>query len=142
MFNIDDKFMDEIGLGALPEDEKKAFEDYARNELQERVGERLTEGMDDDTLDEFGYFMDGDLDGMRNWLNAHKPDYRNDSVYKQLVASNPGASETDVLSSYGSLAWLQAHRPDYPKVVEQVMNELKQEIIDNRNAIVAGINEA
>lgn len=142
MFNIDDKFMEEIGLGALPADEKKAFEDYARNELQERVGERLTEGMDDNTLDEFGYFMDGDLAGMRNWLSIHKPNYRDDAAYKQFVAGNPNASETDILSSYGSLVWLQAHRPDYPQVVEQVMSELKREIIANRDAIISGINEA
>lgn len=142
MFQIDDKFIDELGLAALPADEKKEFEKYVRKELQERVGEQLTAGMDEDTLDEFGYFMDGNLEGMKSWLERNVPNYKDDRAYQQLAQANPNASEAELLSSYGALAWLQNERPDYPQVVAQVLNGLKAEISANRDAILKGIAEA
>ena len=92
--------------------------------------------MSDETLDEFGYFMDGNVDGMKQWLSQHVPNYQDDPNFQQFRDSNPDASEADILSSYGSLAWLQTNRPDYPDVVQQTMDELKREITENRDAIL------
>ena len=93
MFEIDDSLLDELGLGALTGQERAEFKEYVKTTLQERVGERLTEGMSDETLDEFGYFMDGNVDGMKQWLNNHIENYQQDPNYQQFVAANPNASE-------------------------------------------------
>lgn len=138
MFQIDDNLLNELGLGALAGQERDEFKDYLKNTLQERVGERLTNGMSDEVLDEFGYFMDGNVEGMKKWLDEHVPGYQDDPNLQQFRANNPNASEADILSSYGSLAWLQVNRPDYSDVVQQVMDELKGEIINNRDAIMGG----
>jgi len=42
------------------------------------------------------------------------------------------------LAEYASLKWLGMNRPNYRDVVAQTMNELKQEIIANRDAILGG----
>lgn len=138
MFEIDDNLLDELGLGSLAGQERAEFKEYVKTTLQERVGERLTEGMSDETLDEFGYFMDGNVDGMKQWLNEHIENYQQDPNYQQFVAANPNASEADILSSYGSLAWLQVNRPDYPEVVKQTLDGLREEISKNRDAILGG----
>lgn len=138
MFEIDDSLLDELGLGALTGQERAEFKEYVKTTLQERVGERLTEGMSDETLDEFGYFMDGNVDGMKQWLNNHIENYQQDPNYQQFVAANPNASEADILSSYGSLAWLQVNRPDYSEVVKQTLDGLREEISKNRDAILGG----
>lgn len=138
MFEIDDSLLDELGLGSLAGQERAEFKEYVKTTLQERVGERLTEGMSDETLDEFGYFMDGNVDGMKQWLNDHIENYQQDPNYQQFVAANPNASEADILSSYGSLAWLQVNRPDYPEVVKQTLDGLREEISKNRDAILGG----
>lgn len=138
MFEIDDNLLDELGLGALTGQERAEFKEYVKTTLQERVGERLTEGMSDETLDEFGYFMDGNVDGMKQWLNNHIENYQQDPNYQQFVAANPNASEADILSSYGSLAWLQVNRPDYSEVVKQTLDGLREEISKNRDAILGG----
>ena len=138
MFEIDDNLLDELGLGALTGQERAEFKEYVKTTLQERVGERLTEGMSDETLDEFGYFMDGNVDGMKQWLNDHIENYQQDPNYQQFVAANPNASEADILSSYGSLAWLQVNRPDYSEVVKQTLDGLREEISKNRDAILGG----
>lgn len=138
MFEIDDSLLDELGLGSLAGQERAEFKEYVKTTLQERVGERLTEGMSDETLDEFGYFMDGNVDGMKQWLNNHIENYQQDPNYQQFVAANPNASEADILSSYGSLAWLQVNRPDYSEVVKQTLDGLREEISKNRDAILGG----
>lgn len=136
MFQIDDNLLNELGLVELAGQEREEFKEYIKTTLQERVGERLTDGMSDETLDEFGYFMDGNVDGMKQWLSQHVPNYQDDPNFQQFRDSNPDASEADILSSYGSLAWLQINRPDYPDVVKQTMDELKREITENRDAIL------
>lgn len=140
MFQVDDELLNSLGLGALAGQEREAFKDYIKTTLQERVGEQLTEGMSDEALDEFGFFMDGNVEGMKGWLAKHMPDYENDINYQQFRANNPNSSEADILSSYGSLAWLQVNRPDYPDVVKRTLDELKAEIAANRDAILAGAN--
>ena len=71
MFEIDDNLLNELGLGALAGQEREEFKDYVKTTLQERVGEKLTAGMPDEVLDEFGYFMDGNVAGMKKWLWAN-----------------------------------------------------------------------
>lgn len=136
MFEIDDKMLDELGLSELKGNERDQFKGFMRDTLQERVGEKLTKGMSEKTLDEFGYFMDGNVEGMKKWLNENVPDYANDPNYIQFKQHNPKATEADILASYGSLAWLQINRPDYSEVVKQTLEDLKQEIRDNKQAIL------
>ena len=38
MFQLDDKFLQEVGLGDLPDDQKQAFLAHFREQLELRVG--------------------------------------------------------------------------------------------------------
>ena len=51
MFQLDDKFLQDVGLGGLPEEQKQAFLAYFREQLELRVGTRLSEGLTDAQLD-------------------------------------------------------------------------------------------
>ena len=44
MFQLDDKFLQDVGLGSLPDDQKKMFLDHFREQLELRVGTKLSEG--------------------------------------------------------------------------------------------------
>ena len=50
MFQLDDKFLADIGLDSMPEDQKKPFIQHIYNELELRVGTRLSEGMSEAQL--------------------------------------------------------------------------------------------
>ncbi len=139
MFRLDDNFLEELGLGGLPPEQKQAFLQHIYSELEMRVGERLTDGMSDELLDEFGYFVDMNQDGMTTWFNENLPDYSEREDYKQLRSANPEAPETAIMSEYGAMKWLQLNRPDYPQVVAAVLEELKTEIVENKEAILGGI---
>ena len=137
MFQLDDKFLQDVGLGGLPDEQKKAFLDYFREQLELRVGTLLSEGMSDAQLAEFESFIDRDEEKVNSWIAANVPDYQNDQIWQQLSGSAPeNIPEVVGKAEYASLKWLGINRPDYRDVVTKVMNELKEETIANRDSIL------
>ena len=139
MFQLDDQFLQDVGLGGLPEEQRKLFLDHFREQLELRVGTRLSEGLSDAQLEEFESFIDRKDDRVNAWLAANVPSYEEDTIYQQLKSGAPEQIPQNViLAEYASLKWLGLNRPDYKDVVTQAMNELKAEIIANRDAILGG----
>jgi hypothetical protein len=137
MFQLDDKFLQDLGLDQLPEDQKQAFKEHIYNELELRVGVRLSDGLSDAQLSEFESFVDRNDEKVRAWIAAHAPDYANDQSYVQLKTNAPkDAEEAAILAEYASLKWLGMNRPNYREVVAQVLEELKREIMSNRDTIL------
>lgn len=138
MFQLDDKFLQELGLDQLPEDQKQAFLEHIYSQLELRVGTRLSEGLSDEQLAQFESFVDRDDEKVRSWIATNAPDYLNDPAFVQLRNGAPqGTEEGVVLAEYASLKWLNANRPDYRDVVQAVLAEIKQEIMSNRDAILS-----
>jgi len=139
MFKLDDQFLKDLGLDQMPEDQKKVFLEHIYGQLELRVGTKLSEGLSDAQLGEFESFVDRDEEKVRSWVAANTPDYANDPTFQQLQAAAPeGTTEIIMLSEYASLKWLGMNRPDYRDVVKAVLDELKQEIMANRDAILGG----
>lgn len=51
MFQLDDQFLQDVGLGGLPPEQKQEFLNYFREQLELRVGTRLSQGLTDEQLD-------------------------------------------------------------------------------------------
>lgn len=71
---FDDKFLQEMGLSAMPEDQKQKFLDYVQEELEVRIGERISKGLTQTQLNEFDLITDPAE--AANWLEKNRPDYR------------------------------------------------------------------
>lgn len=71
---FDDKFLQEMGLQAMPEDQKQAFLNYVQEELEVRIGERISRGLTEVQLNEFD--MIADPAEAAEWLEKNRPDYR------------------------------------------------------------------
>ncbi|MBQ3432969.1 hypothetical protein IJG22_01580 [Candidatus Saccharibacteria bacterium] len=71
---FDDKFLQEMGLQAMPEDQKQKFLDYVQEELEVRIGERISKGLTEVQLNEFDMISDP-LEAAK-WLEKNRPDYR------------------------------------------------------------------
>lgn len=77
MFSIDDDFLQSLGLGGLPDDQKQAFIQHLYEELELRVGTRLSDGMSDDQLAAFEKLIDAnDETGALKWLETNRPDFK------------------------------------------------------------------
>jgi len=136
MFKLDDSFLKDTGVDDLPAELREPFLQHVYSTIEMRVGEQLTEGMSDNLLDEFGYFVDMDEAGMAKWFDLHLPDYTERDDYQALKKANPDAPEAAILSEYGAMKWLQLNRPDYPQVVGSVLDGLKAEISAHAKEII------
>lgn len=71
---FDEKFLQEMGLSSMPEEEKGKFLAYIQEELEVRIGERISRGLTEAELNEFD--MISDSVEAAKWLDIHRPDYR------------------------------------------------------------------
>ena len=71
---FDDKFLQEMGLSAMPEDQKQKFLDYIEEQLEVRIGERISRGLTEEQLSEFDTITD--QAEATKWLEKNRPDYR------------------------------------------------------------------
>lgn len=77
MFKLDDNFLNELGLSALPPTEKNKMLAHIYETLEMRVGMRLAEKMTNEQLDEFeAYINKNDEAGALKWLETNFPNYK------------------------------------------------------------------
>lgn len=138
MFQLDDKFLADIGLNELPAEQKQAFLQHIYEELELRVGTRLSDGLSDAQLEEFEAIIDRKDDAIVAWLNQHMPNYHTDEVFARLQQTTQAdPNDPGLRAEYAATKWLEVNRPDYRQVVAAVLDELKKEIIGNRDKILS-----
>ena len=137
MFQLDEKFLQDIGLNEMPEDQKRPFLQHVYDELEMRVGTKLSDGMTDEQLGEFEQIIDRQDEVILKWLEDNTPNYFNDEVFRKLLESSKLDINDPVLrAEYAATKWLEINRPDYRQVVAEVLDELRKEIIANRSKIL------
>ncbi|QHN42476.1 hypothetical protein GII36_01265 [Candidatus Mycosynbacter amalyticus] len=137
MFQLDDKFLQDVGLAGLPADQKQAFLEQVYASLEERVGVRLSEGLSDAQLEEFEGIIDRKQEKIDAWLAVYAPQYTADPIFQRIQqATGLQPDDLALRSEFAATKWLEVNRPNYRDVVAQVMNELKAEITQNRDAIL------
>ena len=124
MFQLDDNFLKELGLDQLPDEQKKPFLQHIYSELELRVGERLSQGMSDAQLDEFANIIDKAPGAVDEFLAKHAPNYQQEPMFQRLVQ----ATKAD------------PNNPGLKDEFAATMDELKKEIITNREAILGGMS--
>ena len=137
MFQLDDKFLEDVGLNDMPEEQKKPFLQHIYDELELRVGTELSNGMSDAQLQEFESIIDRKNEVVDAWLTKFAPDYKSEEGFLQLQkATGLEADDLGLRAEFAASKWLEVNRPDYRDVVAKVLNELKKEIVSNRDKIL------
>ena len=139
MFQLDDQFLADIGLADLPEEQKKPFLQHVYDQLEYRVGVRLSEGMTDAQLEEFEAIIDRKEDIVNNWIHTYAPGYAAEEMFQKIQqASGLSANDPALKAEYAATKWLEVNRPDYRDVVAKTLEELKAEIGQSKDAILGG----
>ena len=108
-------------------------------ELELRVGTKLSDGLSDEQLEQFEKIIDRDQPSVDAWLAQYVPNYQTDEVFVRMQqATKLEANDPGLKSEFVATKWLEVNRPDYRDVVKQVLGELKSEIVNNRDAILGG----
>jgi hypothetical protein len=113
-FTLDYNTLDELGLGQLPPEEKKAMLTHILETLEMRVGTTLASRMTDEQLNDFEKLMP---------LENDPPE-----VAKEKERS--------------ALTWLETNFPNYKDVVKTELDKLKQEIKAGSAQIIAASQQA
>ena len=99
-FTLNYDTLDELGLAALPVNEKKLMLNHILDELEKRVGTNLASRMTETQLNEFEKLMPVETDDEATIKNKEQ----------------------------AALQWLEANFPDYKQVVSNELEKLKAEI--------------
>lgn len=78
---FDEEFLKEVGLAVMPEEERKAFIEYAQEELEVRIGEEIAKGVEPEKMREF---EEADDETALRWLKENKPDYK--EIVKKTIS--------------------------------------------------------
>ncbi len=100
MFKLDNAFLQDLGLGELPPQEKNMMLKHIYDTLELRVGKKLAERMTELQVTEF----------------------------EQLMPSQTDTKEVQAQKQNSSLQWLETNFPDYKQVVASELEKLKQEV--------------
>lgn len=142
MFQLDDKFLQSVGLGDLPDDQKQAFLQHTYETLEERVGTRLASSLSEAQLEEFEGFATHNEEKINTWLSENVPNYQEEEDYKQLAASAPNnVPPLVVAAEFASVRWLGINSPNYREVVADELNKLREEIVASKDNIAASSGE-
>lgn len=137
MFQLNDQFLKDLGLDQLPEEQRAAFLQHIYSELELRVGTQLSDGMSDAQLDEFEAVIDKKDDVITRWISQYAPQYHQDPVFLRLQqATGLDVNDVNLRNEYVATKWLEVNRPDYRDVVAATLEAIKQEVLQNRDAIL------
>ena len=137
MCKFDNRFLDSVGLADLPDSQKEAFLQYAQDQLEIRIGESMSNSLNDDQLSEFERIIDNDPATLQGLLDSYG-DYQNDETY-QTLKRNTGAQDGDanLLSDYVTAKWLNQNCPQYQQIIKESLTDLQNEIREQKDAILA-----
>lgn len=137
MLQLNDQFLEEVGLADLPEEKREPFLRYVYETLETRTGEVLSAGMTNEQLDEFEGLIDRVPPKVIAWLERYAPDFLEDPLYTAVREGlGEAAPDVAVLGEYACTKWLAVNRPDYREQVMKVIDGIKEEIKANRDAIL------
>lgn len=127
---VDADLLAEMGLSAVPAEQRQALLDATYRELERRVGERLADGLSEEQFETFDMIIGENKEGTLAWLEGYVDNWRN--KFEALHARVPEISFFELAAA----EWLAYNRPDYPEIVAGVFADLKSELRGCRDEIL------
>ena len=135
MFQLDDNFFKGIDIDRMSPEEAAVFKQHVQEELEARVGERITDGFSNEKLEEFEKIIDDVPGFVDNWLMINVPDFRSNRAFNALVQQNGGQENRQTIAEFASMKWLEINRPDFNQITTIVMKEMQDELRANIDKI-------
>ena len=146
MPQLNDQFLQDVGLGVLPEHERTGMLDQMKKTLETNVGMEIYKNLQDYQLQEFEGFMPlNDENGQvinseeaantnaQRWLDVNVP------TYKTNAALQPYLNDPARIRDFAAMNWLQRNFPAYRNVVSAERNKLMTEVRNNVPQIIEAV---
>lgn len=146
MPQLNDQFLQDVGLGVLPEVERGGMLEQMKKTLETNVGMEIYKNLQDHQLQEFEGFMPlNDENGQvinseesantnaTRWLDTNVP------TYKTNAALQPYLNDPARIRDFAAMNWLQRNFPAYRDVVAAELNKLMTEVRNNVPQIIEAV---
>ncbi len=137
MQKIDESFLESIGITGISDTQKEAFLQYAQDQLEIRIGEKMSEGLSDEQLDEFEKIIDNDPETINRWMSNYQ-NFKEDEIYKKLEQTL-GGGEEELKSDYVTAKWLDQNCPQYQQIITESIDAIRGEITANKDQLLASM---
>lgn len=134
MFQLNDQFLTAVGLDGMSDDDKKSFLQHTTAELEMRIGEKISNKLNETQMKEFESIIDKDESVIQEWIKNNSPDYTNDDLFKKIKEATK-KEDAEIITDYVSAKWLSVNCPEYPAIVSETIEDIKKEIITKRDSI-------
>lgn len=135
MFDLNENFLTELGLEAMPVEQRAAFLKHVETEMDQRIGKRISDQLSDEKFEEFIKLSDGDQMIAAATL-ATQGDYKSTEEYKAL-AEMAGGDSPALEGEYASMIWITQNVPGYDQIVNEEVEKLTNEIKASKDQILA-----
>jgi hypothetical protein len=132
MLQFDDRFFEEMGAPHLSPEARKKFAAVAADELERRVGRRISWRLTESQLKEFEAIFHTDRTAAA-WLGACRPDYQAQEPYLSL--RHKGLSGASLVTSTATALWLENNCPSYSGLTERCADGFRRELLSYRQVI-------
>lgn len=99
---LDENFLNDLGLGSASDDKKQAFLGQVLETLELRVGNRLAEGLTEEQLDDFERAVGQAEDSSQaaeEWLKVNNPNY--ESIVQEELLKLKNELQTNISAIVG-----------------------------------------
>lgn len=143
---FDEKFLSEIGMDLVPEEEKQDFLRKLQEELEIKVGNELGRRLNAEQLAELEALIEGDEWVVRRALSEFN-NYEEDELYRHILEKQRGGMKVDendlesvmmdieaekiALRSYLKAKLLQKYCPEVDEVVGEIISQIKEDLLKN-----------
>jgi hypothetical protein len=127
MIKLDDNLLTELGLQALPAEDKKALLKHIYETLEMRVGTTLARQMTDSQLDEFeSYINANDEAGALHWLETNFPNYKEVVAHEFEQLKNEVRQASPHILANAQAAAQQAQMPQQQQYAQPYQHQAQQ----------------
>ena len=134
MFQINESFLEGLGVENMGAEEKKKFLEYVQDQIESRIGEKITADMNAEQEDYLAKLSDGEEAVVKEVMMRY-PHYADDESFSAIKQSMN--SEEEAVAEYALLKWLEENKIDYQEIVKHTIDEIRREIYEDREQILA-----
>jgi hypothetical protein len=146
MPQLNDQFLQDVGLGVLPDVERSGMLDQMKKTLETNVGMEIYKNLQEHQLQEFEGFMplndeNGQVITSEEVASANAQRWLDTNVvgWRQNQQLQPYLTDPARVRDFAAMNWLQRNFPAYRSVVSAELNKLMTEVRNNVPQIIEAV---
>jgi hypothetical protein len=122
--NQDEQIITQLGIADLPDQEQEAI----INEAELRIGEKVSEQLNNEQLSEYDSIINNDEHVIDSWLDQNVPFYEQEPAYQAFLEGvDDDPEKNNPKKLFATVAWVQLTVPNFQEVVTEVLETYKLE---------------